>query len=120
MNPFQRSPKVVAAWGALTLWVIFPIVFGGLILVANKLISSGHQSVWAMLGIGLWAIVAFTLMLVGFAWLLIAVFVYVRGKDGRAVVRTTRERVSREERDAVLREVVSSRGNDSSGANRGA
>ena len=88
MNPFTRGPKVLAAWGAVVLWLVFPVVVGGFILTANSLLKAGKSSIFVVLGMGLWAAVALGLMLLGFSWLMMALFLWWKEKQHAPIVRT--------------------------------
>ena len=116
MNPYLRRPRTVALWGALTLWVIFPIVAGGFVLVAQKIVASNHQSVVTMMLMALWAIFALILLFLGFAWILIAVFTWWREHQGKPVMRYEASPERRRERAEVLADVVRSRRRDADDA----
>lgn len=106
MNPYLRSPRTVAIWGALMLWIVFPVVAGGFILTANAIVQSGHHSVLAMLGMAVWGIIALGILFIGFAWILIAAFMRWKLRQSGPVTTLSPEPGDRAERAEVLRDVV--------------
>lgn len=109
MNPFLRSPKSVFITGALTLWVAFPLCLAGLVKVAASVGAHGKIGPLAAAGLLAWGFVCLMLLIVGFVWILTALWMRVRLRSGRGMFTTTRANVARAsgaERAKVLAELT--------------
>ena len=112
MNPFLRSPKSVAITGAVLLWIVFPVMTALLVKVGASAAAHGPVPWWGVLLLVAGALVAGAVMLVGFAYLLIALWLAYRIRTGQPAVRAETTASDPQARRELLRDIADARGRE--------
>lgn len=104
MEDLLKRAKRMAVIGAVLLWIVSPILIGGLITVLVRM-QGRHVGALAYAGVLIWALAALVVLLVGFAYLLAGVFFWWRAHHPHTQVVRTASPTDREDRAQLLREL---------------